>query len=187
MKQIVLLALLMLLALTGYAQNSDKSKSKTPDFTGTWVLDKKKSGLEGGMVIGQMLVDIKLVIEHNEPEMKIVQTIQGSDGIERVSNITVFTDGRRKPFKGKNDANNHIEYSWKDDTLVKTAKFVISKGEGWDWFLEKNKKDSIPIENREEWKLSKNGKTLTQRLNGGTAPGALPFPTSFKYVFRRQN
>lgn len=185
MKQIALIVFLLVFTFTSYAQKT--GKNQTPDFTGTWIMDQIKSGLEGGMQAGKRLADMKMVIEHNEPEIKIIETIKSLDGVERVQNSTVYTDGRRKPINGKNDANNFVTYTWDEKTLVKTAKFVIGRGEGWDWFLDKNKKTSINMENREEWKLSKDGKTLTQRVFGGSAPSAIPIPLTFRYVFRRQD
>lgn len=133
-KRIILAAAILLVTATAtFAQ-------KTSNFSGRWELNKAKSS-----PVGQMQNRV-LVIEHNDPNLKVNRTETYADG-ERVSNpLTLTTDGKLgyyTQFGGKNRQN--FQASWEG------AKLVIK----WN-------QDRGPAgQETETWTLSANGKTLT--------------------------
>lgn len=184
MKKLSVIIWLLAFAVLCAAQDNKNTNKPVPDFSGTWILDKKTSGPESGFGT-QIYVDITMIIDHNEPELKFTQKIKTSDGKEKITETIYFTDGRRVGLRGRNDENNFRIVEWNGKKLIRKDTFVIKKGEGLDWFLEKSGKDEVKLNNKEVWELSKDGKTLTQKSSGGTLPG-VPAPSAFKMVFRRQ-
>ena len=132
-----------------------------PNFSGRWELNKAKSS-----PVGQMQNRV-LVIEHNDPAIKVNRTETYADG-ERVSNpLNLTTDGKLgyyTQFGGKNRQN--FQASWEG------VKLVIK----WN-------QDRGPTgQETETWTLSPNGKTLTitttqqarETKSGGVTSGANP-------------
>jgi hypothetical protein len=71
---------------------SNKAAIASPDFSGTWVLDKSKSKLgEGGH--GAAYISTALEISHREPELKVIRKF-GRNGREQSEELTYYTDGR---------------------------------------------------------------------------------------------
>lgn len=170
------------MSLVGISQEN-KLSNPMPDFSGTWDLDKSKSGPERGYGM-QFALDITIVIVQKELAMSMEETHTSRAG-SNVIKKEIVADGRKVAYRKKLDNDNYISYHWDGKKLIKKAVFVIAEGEGWDSVLKREKKHSMKIENREEWTISKDGKTLANRVIGGVVPG-IPDPGPFKYIYKRR-
>ncbi len=93
MKKIWGLILLFILAVGVAARDDKKADTSKPDFSGKWVLDKSKSEL-GRIGQGPMAnAEVTLLIEHKEPELKILRTIL-LNGQEIKQAFLYFSDNR---------------------------------------------------------------------------------------------
>jgi hypothetical protein len=186
MKKVSTILCILIFAAFGAAQKNAEKEKTIPDFSGTWILDKKKSGSDSGFG-GQFFVDIKMVIVHTEPEMKITETLKMPGGAEKVSKSTFFTDGRRVSLFGKLDEDNYRIVEWNGRKLIKKDAFIMDIDKDNPFESQKNTKNkNVKMNNKTVWELSKDGKTLTQKLIGGTLPGVPSF-SGMKMVFQRQD
>lgn len=78
----------LVLGLVGLAQEK-------PNLSGTWVLDKEKSDPPGMGMGGRggFNPDVTLIIEHQEPVLKIKRIIKTERG-EQVQELLYTTDGK---------------------------------------------------------------------------------------------
>lgn len=145
-----LLILAFSFSVAAQKQTTDKAVSRA-DLTGTWIYDSKNSSL--GNLLDAGYNDLSLVIDHSEPELKIVKT-QIRIGEIRSAALILYTDKRGEknspdPFHPRIEIES--ETVWEKEALVrsyKTRLFVNGKASGF-------------VETIEEYKLSKDGKKLT--------------------------
>ncbi|MGC2237692.1 MAG: hypothetical protein WA584_16130 [Pyrinomonadaceae bacterium] len=182
MKKALIFLWIFMFAVLCSAQNDKNAEQKLPDFSGTWILDKSKTGPISGFSTG-ILVDVTMVIVHKDPQIKITRTTTFGNGAEKVENLEYFTDGRRIPVLKKNDENNFRTIEWRGKTLVNQATFMMEKIDFNNPSAANNNKKPVKIKNKSEWKLSKDGKTLTEIVTGGTLPG-VPDYGGYKSVYR---
>ena len=165
-----------LLAACAGASASAQVKSK-PDLSGVWLVDQSKSEKTNSPLEDS---EISVTIQQNEPEIKMVRRYQMTSLV-----INYFTDGREISTK-KLIASDVLKATtkWDGDKLVNrtlTRRIVMGR--------------SVDMDVVEEWKLSKDGKTLTKKIiiifprNAPDKVNAVPVarPTEeFKKVYNRQ-
>jgi hypothetical protein len=154
-----LVFLIVLLAMSAPAA-LPQSKSK-PDFTGTWLLDQKKSN-DSGLTTRP---DLPIKINHQEPEFRITRSSERNGQIVE-HDFVYFTDGRGEeneatsllttnPAGVKSDDLKHrvtkSKTKWSGNKIVTRA---LLRMEVAGHFVE--------FEQVEEWKISDDGKVLTQ-------------------------
>src|SRR5688572_974179 len=90
MKRLFNLGFLVLLAVATISSPLANSQpKKQPDFSGTWLLDQKKSN-DSGLTTRP---DLPIRISHHEPEFRVTRpTEKGGQIVER--EFVYFTDGR---------------------------------------------------------------------------------------------
>jgi hypothetical protein len=137
------------------AQIKQTTKTK-PDFSGTWLLDRKKSN-----VGPSAKPDQPLKIAHHDPEFRITHLVASNGQKEFV----YYTDGRAETntttmFLSTNTDINPRGFDkdvtksktkWSGDKLV--TRFTLQSIVGGH---------PLEFEIIDEWKLSKDGQTLTQ-------------------------
>jgi len=131
-----------------------------PDFSGTWLLDTKKSNSSLGS-----RSDLPITLSHRDPEFRVTLQFESNGQINK-HDFVYFTDGRGetneatsvittdpKAFKPE-DLQNKVTNSktkWSGNKIVTRARLkVTAVGQ----FVE--------FEQVDEWKLSEDGKVLTQ-------------------------
>ena len=168
----VMLWLLSSVILCAAQSDSKKTESKIiPDLNGTWILDKSKSYADPKLKLES--TDITLVIIQREPEIKMIRKItqNGQESVEEAEYITT---------KSLNDSvsgqNTKLITKWNGRKLVtrKLTETTIMKIDG----------RPVKMEFMEEWEVSKDSKTLTQRIYVTHALSP-PAPPTSKFVFTR--
>ena len=147
--------LLIVIASNGFAQ---KQRSK-PDLSGAWLLNAKKSNAVG--LTGRP--DLPIKISHQDPELRITLTSE-SNGQVVERRLVYFTDGRGEenqattmlttnPGVSPRDPRNETKSTtrWSGDKIVTRSLLQLQAGGR-----------VIEFELVDEWKLSSDGKTLTQ-------------------------
>ena len=143
-------------ASDGFAQ---KQQSK-PDMTGTWLLDVKKSNSVGV----NNRPDLPIKISHQDPELRITLTSE-SKGQMVDRQFVYFTDGRGEdneatamlttnpggPPRDLQKERNRSTTRWRGNKIVTRASLQLQAGGR-----------VVEFELIDEWKLSSDGKTLTQ-------------------------
>jgi len=161
MKACIGFALLLICALAGQAQPKPKTATgqTKPDLTGSWMLDRTKSN------VGQSSnPDLPLNISHHDPELRIIHT--GNSNAQTAGlDLVYYTDGRGETnqstvFLGTDPSMNPQGHE-KDLTKSKTI------WSGNNLVTRSTLRGSIAgrileFEMIDEWKLSADGKTLTQ-------------------------
>lgn len=141
------------------AQGKQKTTRPKSDFTGTWLLDRAKSN------IGPPLVpDQPLKIVHHDPEVRITHRVQ-NNGQSTEKDFVYYSDSRgetnpttmflstgtdlNKPASDKDVTKSKTK--WEGDKLVtrSTLRHVVAG-------------HRLEFDIIDEWKLSRDGKTLTQ-------------------------
>ena len=154
--------LLLLFVLVAMSASSALSQPKSkPDFTGSWLLDQKKSD-DSGMTTRP---DVPIKITHQEPEFRITRSSEKNGQIVE-HDFIYFTDGRGEeneatallttnPSSAKaDDLKNRVTKSktkWNGNKIVTRA---VLRMDVAGHFVE--------FEQVEEWKISDDGKVLTQ-------------------------
>ncbi|MGZ8842992.1 MAG: hypothetical protein ACXW18_04970 [Pyrinomonadaceae bacterium] len=153
--------ILPVLLLTVFAVNAQTNKSQTTfDISGKWLLDRSKSNAGD---FGKR--DTPVVIVYNEPELRITRTLErNGQPLER--DFVYYTDGRGETNMalillttnpGNVSAENIDKEVIKSKTTRQRDKIVI-RATG------RNMAGTHVLEYEmvDEWKLSGDGKTLTQ-------------------------
>lgn len=151
---------LIVLLATSASTALSQAKSK-PDFTGSWLLDEKKS-TDSGLT---RRPDLPMKITHQEPEFRVTRSSESNGQIvER--NFIYFTDGRGEENEATSvlstnpsavradDLKNRVTKSktkWSGNKIVTLALLHMDVA---GHFVEFKQVD--------EWKLSDDGKVLTQ-------------------------
>lgn len=129
----------LLVSASAWAQDA------TPNFTGKWTIDLAKSDF-GPMPPPESVVH---VIEHNEPNIKIVTTQKGAQG-ETTNERALTTDGKENVNKMRMGGAEQQEVKstskWNGKTFA-TAFKLDMQGNAFDV--------------NDSWKLSDDGKVLT--------------------------
>jgi hypothetical protein len=134
---------LLTLGLVGVAQEK-------PNLSGTWVLDKEKSDPPGMGMGGRggFNPDITLIIEHQEPVLKIKRIVKTERG-EQVQELTYTTDGKENVNPGMRGGEFRSKTKWEKGKLVTKGTQTIQSPMG-----------TMDLEVTETRRLSEDGKTL---------------------------
>ena len=180
------LGFLVLLAVATISSPLANSQSKKqPDFSGTWLLDQKKSN-DSGLTTRP---DLPIRISHHEPEFRVTRpTEKGGQIVER--ELVYFTDGRGEeneatamlttnPSAPPRDLRKERTKSttrWSGNKVVTRSILTVTAGGR-----------IVQFEQIDEWKLSNDGKVLTQttRVIPETGVGVLVMASSKKRVYNR--
>ena len=185
-----IITLISILVLHDAAKGQSVKPQNKPDFSGTWLFDTKKSNT-GALTTRP---DLPMKILHQDPEFKMVTSSEANNQIKEHEFI-YFTDGRGEEneatsvitanpsaFKPE-DLKNKVTKSktkWSGGKIVTRSSYTVNVPGG----------TFVEFEQVDEWKLSTDGKILTQtsRVNlksSNTAfiPGN---PPDKKRVFNRQ-
>jgi len=155
-------SLVFLIVLLGMSAPAALSQSKSkPDFTGTWLLDQKKSN-DSGLTTRP---DLPIKITHQEPELRITRSSE-KDGQVVEHNFVYFTDGRGEENEATqllttnpssvnaDDLKNRVRKSktkWSGNKIVTRALLRMDVAGHF-----------VEFEQVDEWKISDDGKVLTQ-------------------------
>jgi hypothetical protein len=152
-KLLTVLFLSFLLNLCVFAQEKakDDAPQEKPNFSGTWILDEKKSFSRSEE--RENISDYELVITHSGEELKIVRSYISKNNKNYYSEI-LYTDKRKENNVDKAGITTRAEIKsetfWKKQTIVR--RFLYNKTiPGAPAYLLSNEKFS----------LSKDGKILT--------------------------
>jgi hypothetical protein len=142
-----------------HAQAKRKVVKAKPDFTGTWLLDTAKSNVGSSATPDQ-----PLKITHHDPEFRITR-LTANSGQVTGRDFVYFTDGRGETnptivflststdihAQGHDKDVTKSKTTWSGNKLVNRA--IVRSPIGGR---------SLEFEIIDEWKLSSDGKTLTQ-------------------------
>jgi hypothetical protein len=151
---------------------TSKKPIPNPNLSGKWVLDKKRSDPGAGLRVD--LADVTLLIDHKEPNISIRREVR-RNGMTTVEQSVYTTTQQQPKSKPEEEQVTKAVTEWKGSRLVTTILAIVQ--------ADPRKKPTLVMEMVEEWDLSKDGKTLTQRLrrNGVPGTGAL----KARFVFSR--
>lgn len=186
-----IISLISILVLSASPKGQSAKPQSKPDFSGTWLLDAKKSNT-GGLTTRP---DLPITISHQDPEFKVVISSDSSSGQISKHEFVYFTDGRGEMneatsvitsnpagFKPDDLKNKKTESKtkWSGDKVVTRTRMRLSVTGA----------QSVEFEQVEEWKLSKDGKVLTQTSRTTVQSSDVTFfpasPQDKKRVFNRQ-
>lgn len=198
--KVTILSVLFALACAAPCAAQSKEKKKgapaRPDFSGTWVVDLKKSRPSSWKT------QVRLVVSHGEPEIKVTRTFVASDGVTRTVDLVYYTDGRgeKNAIVGRDRVSLGGERE--SETKWKGARLFIRGTEHLQAFG-----DVTDVNFTESWEMSADGNTLTQTVeydltpythsvNGDPLPttarprrtggdSVTMLPTDFKRVYNR--
>jgi hypothetical protein len=148
--KVILNLIVLSCAVVGLSSNdkSESQKQAPPNLSGTWKLDKSK----GNYVKYSRLkpdADLILVISHVEPEIKVARKSVWR-GQEHVQELTYYSDGRGEVSRTFIDnIEGKSKTKWEANRLVSRFSVSLKQGLG-----------SLDV--LQEWKVSADGKTLTQ-------------------------
>jgi len=187
-KSISATVVILFLCAIASAQNT-KSTAK-PDFSGTWLLDTKKSNT-GGLTTRP---DLPMTISHQDPEFKMVIASESRGQITK-HEFTYFTDERGETNAATSvittnpsavkpeDLKNKVTASktkWSGDKIVTRSRFRMNVPGA----------SVLEFEQVDEWRLSSDGKVLTQTSRVNLQNSNQPFIPSNapdkKRIFNRQ-
>jgi hypothetical protein len=174
---------------SGSGNGPEPQKKPKPDFGGTWKLDRSKGNYAKttGLKPGAELV---LVISQVDPEIRVTRKLTWK-GDERVQQLTYYSDGR-----GETNPSLVTMDEAKSKTRWSGNKLVLS----YSFSAGSAGRRAIILDVTEEWKLSADGKTLTQTQRTSQDLSNLPgvgatgiprsifiqaIPTEIKKVFTR--
>jgi len=178
MKRRFSIGFVVLLTIAAFSSPSANSQSKRkPDLSGTWLLDQKKSN-DSGLTTRP---DLPIKVSHHEPEFRVTRpTEKGGQIVER--EFVYFTDGRGEtnPLTSfvttNSSATNTDEIKkqvaksktmWSGNKIVTRAPLPLTIPGQY-----------VEFDQIDEWKLSDDGKVLTQTsrviLNRSSAPTFYP-------------
>lgn len=136
-------------------EKTKKSERQRPDFSGTWVIDLKKSGHNNPR--RALTVPAELVITHGGPEIRVTRTFPEAYTDERAVELVYYTDerGEKNAVVGRDrvrlsgTVESHTK--WKGSRIViRGTEYLVALG------------DANNLDFTERWELSADGNTLTQ-------------------------
>jgi hypothetical protein len=134
--------------------------SATPNFSGTWVLDRAQSQLPqrpGGA--DQTPPDVKMVVEQSDAALTITRTMS-RDSQERSHKEKFNLDGSEMKTTGPRGGEAVSRAHWDGDKLVISSTRAMKRGE-----------QDVTIKGERIWSLSPDGRTLTVRSTFDTPRG----------------
>ena len=141
-KTVAITCLILFCSALAAAQNKPK-----PNLSGSWIVDSTKSEKTNNFLEDS---ENSITIEHNDPEIKFTVKL-GSLSIP----VVHYTDGRGETFKSQRSGGSiQSKTKWDGDKLV-----IHYVGGGIVGFTGARNVNVI-----EEWKLSKDGQTLTKKI-----------------------
>lgn len=145
MRKVIIGLWVLITAASCFAQADTEraDKQALPGLSGTWVLDKSKSPKVDAD-------EFTLVIVHREPQIKITEK-SVKDGRELINESIHYTDGRSDSDTGDGDRYQKVKIRWKENTLIKENIYTTTGAR-------------LEMITTEEWKLSKDNKTLTRTV-----------------------
>jgi hypothetical protein len=143
------------------AQATQNAVKPKPDLTGTWLLDTAKSNVGSSVTSGQ-----PIKITHHDPEFRITRMVE-SNGRVAGQDFFYYTDGRGETNRMVNSLRAHSylyperdnkvairsKTTWTGNKLITRMRSPVRSVIG---------KQMLEFEIIDEWKLSTDGKTLTQ-------------------------
>ena len=143
------------------AQN--KAANPKPDFTGTWLLDTEKSDIKGPT----SRWDLPMKVSHREPEFRITHMGE-SNGQVTEFDFLYFTDGRSEANRATTLLTTNPQTTQPSDVAKQEVKSKTTWS-GNKIVVRAQQRMSVAghvleFEIVDEWQLSSDGKTLTQRL-----------------------
>jgi hypothetical protein len=163
-----------------------KPAKPRPDMTGSWLLNQKKSS-DSGLT---RRPDLPIKISHHDPELRIMRPSESSGQVVD-RDFTYFTDGRGET----NEATSGLTTNPSGGAPDHLKNQVTSSKTQWSGekivirsFLRLTAAGRIvAFEQIDEWKLSTDGKVLTQRTRivPETGEGVLIMAQEKKRVYNR--
>jgi len=166
--RVILIGLIILALASGIVAQQSK-----PDFSGTWMLDRKKSNVQ------ELVPDRPLRITHSDPEFRYASLIEENGQTKDGQEFVYYTDERGEKnasvmfmMSPQNPSSTTLNMNqqtasktkWHGNAIVTTA---VLRSIVAGYTLDFNVID--------EWKLSADGQTLTQTTRlvylGSSAPG----------------
>lgn len=168
---ILMLLVAMACAAPCAAQEKKKEPPARPDFSGTWVLDLKKSGYGDVRNPRAVTLPTTLVITHGGPEVRVTRKFSEAYSGERGGEIVYYTDDRGEENTLVGSDRVSLSGTVESHTKWKGARLVIRGREYLVTFGDTNSFDFT-----ERWELSADGNTLTQTKEYDVlgAPGGPP-------------
>jgi hypothetical protein len=142
----------LILAIAGlcFAQPAMQAtqRSAAPDWTGTWVIQESGNQKKNSSAVGSTT----LVISQSGPELKITRKFLQA-GTETVQELMYYTDER-----GESNPTSNGKGTLNSNTRQRGNKLIVR------FLLPAStvNKNTVVNERIDEWKLSSDGKTLTQ-------------------------
>ncbi len=160
MKSFVVVLGIFLFSSFSLAQASDSTTKPSVSFAGKWKLDKRRS--DSGVSGTVDFADGTMVVTHDAHEIVMIST-SIMDGHKSVSKSVYSIRGEPK----------NVNAIWDGEKLVRNMKGAVGAVNGGG--------RSPVMEMREEWTLSKDGKTLTQAITGTGIPDMPDMRSKFVY------
>ena len=152
MKQAMVLLLIMAIGVIGILS----SASERPDFSGTWVMDKKASSLVGTQEKREKLhkTDVRMMVQKTEEALFFErQTVM--DGQSKIYKFTIFTNGQESIVINQMGQEIKVRYNWQRDRLV---------GE-YETSILLQTQQMVPVTVRQSVYLTPNGKSLVIEIH----------------------
>ncbi len=165
MERLASLFCFVLICALGMASAAAQAKRRTvkpsPDFTGTWLLDTAKSNVGSPTTRDQ-----PVRITHRDPEFRITRMVE-SDGRVAGQEFVYYTDGRGETNRMVNSLRPHSYLNPERDNKVAIKSRTTWTGNRLITRFRSPERSVIggqllEFEIIDEWKLSPDGKALTQ-------------------------
>lgn len=156
-----LLTFAFILVFSAIAKGQSASSESKPDFSGTWLLDTKKSNTAGLTSKS----DLPITISHHDPEFRVTLPSESNAQIVK-REFVYFTDGRGETNEATSilttnpsahkpeDLQNQVTKSktkWSGKKIVTRSRLRSNVAGHF-----------VEFEQVDEWKVSEDGKVLTQ-------------------------
>lgn len=153
----LLTSLLLSIGCTAFIYTQGNQSPVKPDLSGTWAFDRSQSN-----VAKASSANGEIKISHHDPELKIVRTTY-RNGQPEPGELTYYTDGRGETNpttiwlstspdpKSPRPAETKSKTKWSGERVVIRSKLRMMAG------IHVIEEDLV-----DEWKLSADGRTLTQ-------------------------
>ena len=144
-----------------FASTALSQPKAKPDFSGSWLLDQKKSN-DSGLTTRP---DLPIKITHQEPEFRVTRSSERNGQIVE-HDFVYFTDGRGEENEATSvlttnpsgvktaDLKNRVTKSttkWSGNKIITRARLQVQAAGHY-----------LEFEQVDEWKISDDGKVLTQ-------------------------
>jgi len=150
MRYVTIALWLLMFVIPGAAQNEQRQTQtqSTPDFSGTWVLDEHQSY----PVSKRTKISSILNLAQRDSEIRMTERWT-MDGQNFAREVVLYSDGRGAKNYGYDGHTCNAKTEWKAKTLVTRSKCTYTSRNYVAHYEE----------TVDEWRLSKDGNTLTKR------------------------